>query len=128
MLFCGDNNKTPWAYDYLNNWKTGWISKYANHIFPKPDLTVTRNPPLLKTWRWTLQTYNQIEDSVSGITPWVHHSRVKKANSGESTTWRSDPDPINPLKLTLKKTLDPEISSPAPATPQKLAGLCTAEA
>ncbi|XP_042815229.1 uncharacterized protein LOC122231387 isoform X2 [Panthera tigris] len=61
--------------------------------------------------------------TVSGITLWVHHSRLKKANSEEPSTWRSDPDPVNPLKLTLKKTLAPEISSPAPATPRKLAGL-----
>ena len=40
---------------------------------------------------------------VSGITPWVHHYRVKKANSEEPTTWQSDPDPVNPLKLTLKR-------------------------
>ena len=114
-----------WVFKQLEN---GWISKYANHIFPKPDLTVTRNPRLSKTWRWTLQIYNEIEDSVLGITPWVHHSRVKKANSEEPSTWRSDPDPVNLLKLTLKKTLVPEISSPAPATPRKLGGLCTAEA
>ena len=44
---------------------------------------------------------------VSGITPWVHHSRVKKANPEEPTTWRSDPDPDNPLKLTLKRDTGP---------------------
>ena len=44
---------------------------------------------------------------VSGITPWVHHSRVKKANSEEPTIWRSDPDLVNPLKLTLKRETGP---------------------
>lgn len=64
----------------------------------------------------------------SGITPWVHHSTVKKSNSEGPTTWRSDPDPVIPLKPTLKRELTPEVSSPAPATPREMDGLHTAEA
>ena len=94
-------------------WVKDWKREPLRPWWTGPHTAILTTPATLK---------------VSGIIPWVHHSRVKKANSEEPTTWQSDPDPVNPLKLTLKKTLAPEISSPAPATPQKLAGLRTAEA
>ena len=37
LLFCGDNNKIPWAYDYLNNWKWGG---FPQKLYAKNFLTV----------------------------------------------------------------------------------------
>ena len=94
-------------------WVKDWKRELLRPRWSGPHTVILTTPTALK---------------VSGIILWVHHSRVKKPNSEEPTTWRSDPDPVNPLKLTLKRETAPETSSPAPATPWKLAGLCMAEA
>ena len=87
---------------WLNNWKTGWISKYAN----LPSLNLIWQLPETHPFRrlggglYRHTTKQRIQFQV--ITPWVHHSRVNKANSEEPSTWWSDSDPVNLFKLTLK--------------------------
>ncbi|XP_053225778.1 uncharacterized protein LOC128404317 [Podarcis raffonei] len=48
---------------------------------------------------------------VTGITPWVHHTRVKRVVSD----WSATPNPTNPLKLTISRR--PPDDRPAGVTP-----------
>ena len=41
---------------------------------------------------------------ITGITPWVHHYRVKRANPEEPQTWKTDPNPI----LAFQPDITPE--------------------
>ena len=43
---------------------------------------------------------------VTDITPWVHHSRVKRTNPEEPQTWKSDPSSTNLLQATFQRLLD----------------------
>ena len=82
------------------------------HPFQPGDsvwVKVWKRKPLKPRWTGphTVILTTPTAPKVSGITPWVHHSRVKKANSEEPTTWQSDSDPVNPHKLTLKRETGP---------------------
>ncbi|XP_053246960.1 uncharacterized protein LOC128415120 [Podarcis raffonei] len=48
---------------------------------------------------------------VTGITPWVHHTRVKRVASD----WSATPNPTNPLRLTISRR--PPDDRPAGVTP-----------
>jgi hypothetical protein len=42
---------------------------------------------------------------VTGITPWVHHSGIKKAAApADPNEWQAVRDPTNPLKLRFQRT------------------------
>jgi hypothetical protein len=63
---------------------------------------------------------------VAGITPWIHHSQIKKAEAlTDLNDWQSICDPTNLLKLMFQRTskqqaIACESSSPASATSWKL--------
>ena len=42
--------------------------------------------------------------TVTGIIPWIHHTRVKKAAAScNEDTWKAVRDPKNPLKIWFQK-------------------------
>jgi hypothetical protein len=65
---------------------------------------------------------------VTGVTPWIHHSGMKKAAApADPNDWQALCDPTNLLKLRFQRTsqqhaIARESTSPAPATSQKLIG------
>jgi hypothetical protein len=71
---------------------------------------------------------------VAGITPWIHHSQIKKAASpADPNDWQAIHDPTNLLKFRFQRTsqqqvISSESSSPAPATSWKLVGQHKVEA
>jgi hypothetical protein len=70
---------------------------------------------------------------VAGITPWIHHSWIKKAAAPtDYNNWQAVCDPTNFLKLRFQRmsqqhTVTGESSNPAPATSQKLVDQRTME-
>jgi hypothetical protein len=71
---------------------------------------------------------------IAGITPWIHHSWIKKAAAHtDPNNWQAIRDPINPLKLRFQRTSQQHAiaqarSSPAPTTSWKLVGQRMVEA
>uniref|UniRef100_A0A670I8H0 Murine leukemia virus integrase C-terminal domain-containing protein n=1 Tax=Podarcis muralis TaxID=64176 RepID=A0A670I8H0_PODMU len=60
-----------------------------------------KRDPLAPKWRgpYTVLLSTPTAVKVAEVTPWIHHSRLKKSEG----SWTCKGDPSNPLKLTLSK-------------------------
>nr|XP_028562526.1 uncharacterized protein LOC114584662 [Podarcis muralis] len=94
---------------YLNRWtqaRTPCVLTEPLHQFEPGDEVWVKDwqrAPLQPCWRgpYTVLLSTPTAVKVAGITPWVHHTRVKKAISD----WTVTPDPENSLRLTISRRL-----------------------
>jgi hypothetical protein len=99
-------------------WVKDWKKEPLQSSWMGPHLVILATPMSVK---------------VTGVTPWIHHSQIKKtAILEEPNDWQAVSDSTNPLRLRFWRTsqqhaVTQEHSSPAPATSWKLIGQLTVE-
>nr|XP_028563823.1 uncharacterized protein LOC114585388 [Podarcis muralis] len=108
------------VFSYLNRWTqahTPCVLTESFHQFEPGDEVWVKDwqrAPLQPCWRgpYTVLLSTPTAVKVAGITPWVHHTRVKKA----IFDWTVTPDPENSLRLTISR--HPVDNRPAGVTPE----------
>ncbi|XP_053259604.1 protein NYNRIN-like [Podarcis raffonei] len=103
----------------LNRWaqaQTPCILVEPLHQFKPGDEVWVKDwaqTPLQPCWKgpYTVLLSTPTAVKVAGVTPWVHHTRVKKAVSD----WTVSPHPEDPLRLTISRC--PADDRPASVTP-----------
>ena len=81
-----------WVHPYQPGdevWVKDWKKEPLQPVWTDPHLVVLETPTAVK---------------VTGIIPWIHHTRVKKAAAiCDKYTWQTVRDPENPLKVWFQK-------------------------
>ena len=81
-----------WVHPYqpgFETWVKDWKNEPLQPVWTGPHMVILATPTAVK---------------VTGIIPWIHHTRIKKtAASCNEDTWKTVWNPENPLKVWFQK-------------------------